>query len=79
MSGTKCTVNYFEYLETRWSYENIRDVRVSKVKGGGTHVTLTSLIDSKPLKIPKNSYRNKKRHSSPMGPKGAGWGRAVGI
>jgi hypothetical protein len=54
VSGTKCTVNYLEYLETNGSYEGIRDVRVSKVKGGGTHQTLIHLryLKSPSQKIP---------------------------
>jgi phage gp16-like protein len=44
-------VKYLQYLETKGTYENIRDVQVSKVKGTVTHPTLTRLRYSKVSKV----------------------------
>jgi hypothetical protein len=44
-------VKYLQYLETKGSYEDIRDVQVSKVKGRWSHPTLTRLRYLKPSKV----------------------------
>ncbi len=70
-------MKYLENLETKWSYENIRDVQVSKVKGSAAHRSLTSLRYIEPLSSQRSQKNPIEKLKSASSPKGGGVGACL--